>query len=643
LNILVLLPSLALIRQVLAEWMEQTYWSSVSFLCVCSDPTVANGGDAIAPTQADLDFPVGTDPRIVTRYLTTASTRVRLVISTYQSAPVVAEGMPEGFRFDIGVFDEAHVTAGVGERLLSFALLDDNLPIAKRIFYTATPRHHKVRGRGEGVEEVPVFSMDNEKLYGPTAHELSFREAIRRGIITDYRIIVTVITSRMLNLTALEDGMVGLPSGRTAPAKVIAGQVGLKRAAGRFGMRKVFSFHQLVAGAKQFTDPEKTLIGELLPEFALFHVNGMMTAAERERALKAFREAQHAVMSNARCLSVGVNVPTVDGVMFQDRRGDMVDVVQATGRAMRRAEGKAFGYVILPIYVEQGADETLEAALARSDFQLVWDVLQALREQDHLLTIEIGKKGSGRGRPKPDDEDEEEDGIVTIDAPELEQAIGAICVDGLFDKRDHRWWKRFDELRAYKALHGHCNVPCGWTENPELANWVSNQRVEYKAGKLSAERIALLEAEGFVWDPLEAIWYLRLAELRAFKAKAGHCNVPHVWKENQELAHWVGAQRQAYKAGKLSAERIALLEAEGFVWNTDKALWFQRLAELRAYKALHGNCYVPTIWQENQELANWVGRQRQAYKAGKLSAERIALLEAVGIKWNLAKRPAYKN
>ncbi|MFQ5787552.1 MAG: DEAD/DEAH box helicase family protein [Thermodesulfobacteriota bacterium] len=149
-NILVLLPSLTLVRQTLHEWRRETQWQHLSYLCVCSDPTVSNKElDSITENQSDLDFAVTTEISNVKKFLSRNTKGVRIVFSTYQSVHIVAEGMNNACRFDLGIFDEAHKTAGKEGRKFYFALKNDNLQIRKRLFLTATPKHYNINKRNE--------------------------------------------------------------------------------------------------------------------------------------------------------------------------------------------------------------------------------------------------------------------------------------------------------------------------------------------------------------------------------------------------------------------------------------------------------------------------------------------------------------
>ena len=388
-KILVLLPSLALLRQTLHEWLRETRLPNLAYLCVCSDPTVKEGIDALTTPQSDLDFQVSTDAASVRRFLDAPFAGVKMIFSTYQSASVVGAAMPPGEAFDLAVFDEAHKTAGREGRNFAFALDDKNLPIRKRLFLTATPRHYNPHDRDREGEARLLFSMDNPAVYGPQAYRLTFAEAARRGIICGYKVIISVITSEMVTNELLSHGEV-LVNGDAVRARQVANQIALRDAIEKYDVQKVFTFHRDVKSAQSFVSagPEgvgthllnvgddvssltsnseirspKSEISQSLVtssptnKFQTFHVNGSMPTARRERELRDFRAVARAVVSNARCLTEGVDVPAVDMVAFLSPRRSRVDIVQATGRAMRRSLGKTTGYVLVPLYVELTAGE----------------------------------------------------------------------------------------------------------------------------------------------------------------------------------------------------------------------------------------------------------------------------------------------
>jgi predicted helicase len=261
-TVLVLLPSLALVRQTLHEWLHETSWPDVQFLCVCSDPTVQTEEDSLVVRPSDLDFAVTTQSADVRRFLERETSSVRLVFSTYQSSQVVAaaiQGLPP---FDLGVFDEAHKTAGREGARFALALKDENLPIARRLFLTATPRHYDVARKDKFGESKVVFSMDAAEVYGPVVHRLPFSAAAKAGIITDYKVIISVVTSEMVTDEALRLGVV-LVDGDEVKARQVANQIALKSAIEKYGVSKVFTFHSKVNSAKSFTSSGQKALGRI--------------------------------------------------------------------------------------------------------------------------------------------------------------------------------------------------------------------------------------------------------------------------------------------------------------------------------------------------------------------------------------------
>lgn len=192
----------------------------------------------------------------------------------------------------------------------------------------------------------------------------------------------------------------------------------------------------------------------------------------------------------------------------------------------------------------------------------------------------------------------------------------------------------FHELLSYKQRFGHCNVPKEWAENSELGGWCARQRQLQKKARLDPARIARLEALGFIWQPQAAVWDGMFRQLRVFKERFGHCNVQRNWQENPALGVWSQTLRSSYREKSLAPEWIARLEALGFVWHVHDSIWETRFRELVDYKERFGDCNLPQHWPENPALADWCGKQRKANNIGKVSAERIARLEALGFEWS---------
>ena len=466
-HILVLLPSLTLVRQTLHEWLRETKWTHLSYLCVCSDPTVVSRDlDNLVINQSDLDFAVTTESSTVKQFLSQSTKGVIIVFSTYQSSHIVAKAMDNDFRFDLGIFDEAHKTAGREGKKFGFALKDDNLCIKKRLFLTATPRHYNLNKRNEEGDLDLVYSMDNPDVYGKVAHLLSFAKAARQNIICNYKVIISVVTSEQVSKELLKRGEV-LINGDIVNAQLVANQIAFREAINKYNIKRIFTFHRSVATAKSFTGQGSEGIHTQLPEFNTFHVNGTMPTAVREGIMNEFKVSDSSVISNARCLTEGVDLPAVDMVAFMSPKKSKVDIVQATGRAMRKDPhnpDKVLGYILVPLYLEITTGESIEEAVAKADFGEVWNVLQALQEQDEVLADIIRQMQEDKGRHGEQKGDDFSDIIdilgIDISLKTLQESITAVCID----KLGFTWDEQYGRLIKYKERFGHCNVSRTWTE-----------------------------------------------------------------------------------------------------------------------------------------------------------------------------------
>lgn len=637
---LVLVPSLALLRQVLHEWLRETSLDRLAYLCVCSDRTVKEGLDSIATAQSDLDFQVTTDASVVRGFLDAPFVGTKIIFSTYQSAHMVGKALHPEEAFDLAVFDEAHKTAGREGRNYAFALEDANIPIRKRLFLTATPRHYNPHQKDVEGEAQLVFSMDSPEMYGPQAFRLNFAEAARRGIICGYKVIISVITSEMITNDLLSRGEV-VVEGDAVRARQVANQIALRDAIEKYGTSKVFTFHKTVKSAASFVAGDSCGIRTHLPDFETFHVSGAMPTARREREMRDFRSTPRAVMSNARCLTEGVDVPAVDMVAFLSPRRSQVDIVQATGRAMRRSPGKTIGYVLVPLYVELASGESVEDAVSRSEFDEVWDVLQSLLEQDDVLAELIHhfgeQKGTGKGFDDSRFSDRVDFGGPRLGLDALRAAVTTRCLDNLCSS----WDTWFGKLKMFKERFGHCNVATGWEEDTALSSWVSAQRTRRNRGLLSPLRTQRLEQLGFVWDfqaqKGQETWMRWYRELESYMHEHGNPHVPRT-HTNTKLASWVWIQRA--RRGKsygsqppLTAEQIELLDKLGFRWNVRDEKWTERFDELKQFKEQHGHCNVELVADEKDGLLTWVKGQRTLLATGGLSAERKELLDNIGFLW----------
>jgi len=394
-------------------------------LVVCSDSKA--GAQAEDITTHDIPLPT-TDAARLSANLAGVGRRLRgmtVVFSTYQSIQVVADAQQaSGQPFDLILCDEAHRTTGVtlsGDSSESaFVKVHDNsfLPAGKRLYMTATPRIYGDAVKKKADEASAVLtSMDDETVFGPEFHRLGFGEAVERNLLSDYKVMVLVVPGDAISETfqtslagdnpelALDDAakIVGCWNGlakRTADGDFGPNQVPMKRAVAFSESIKASqgfarAFPQVV---ETITDPDNHLACDV------HHVDGTMNAlarAEELAWLKAYvPEGECRVLTNARCLSEGVDVPALDAVLFLHPRNSLVDVVQSVGRVMRKAKDKQYGYVILPVAIPAGLAPE-DALKDNKRFRVVWDVLNALRSHDDrfnamINSIDLDKNTRGK-------------------------------------------------------------------------------------------------------------------------------------------------------------------------------------------------------------------------------------------------------
>ncbi|MCH7599053.1 MAG: Helicase associated domain protein, partial [Myxococcales bacterium] len=445
-------------------------------------------------------------------------------------------------------------------------LSDENLAIRKRLFFTATPRHYDIRKKDEEGEAKLVFSMDNKAVYGPVAHRLNFAEAANRDIICNYKVVISVIDGQMVDNDLISRGET-LVKDDFVRSRQVAVQLALQRTVEEFGVGRIITFHASVKAATSFIAEGAEGVQNHLPDFSTFHVNGKQRTADREDHLRAFAEADKGLITNARCLTEGVDVPAVDMVAFVAPRRSKIDIVQATGRAMRKAgPHKEFGYVFLPLFLEQDESETLEEALGRSKFDEVAAVLNAMQEQDEELTEIIRKLQVEKGRIGGFDESRLADKVITIGPrvglAALRRAVSAKIIETLGSS----WYEWFGRLKVYTEREGHCRVPQSFQSEDRyaLGNWVAVQRTQRET--MSVERKALLDELDFVWNIRDAAWGEGYEHLKMFREREGHCRVSQSFQSEggYPLGVWVSTQRR--NCEKMSAERRALLDELGFDW-----------------------------------------------------------------------------
>ena len=399
-TILVAVPSLALVRQSLTDWTREFLAHGIKpdWLCVCSDETVGNlERDEFVGEVYDLGLPTYTDAKQIATLLRAPSTGPKIVFTTYQSSTKMATAARMArIKFDLAILDEAHKTVGAHSKTFATLLSNKKIKIRRRVFMTATERVF----RGDRND---VLSMDNEKDYGARFFQLSFKEAIKQRIITDYKILTITVSDGHVRKLIDENRILNLNSRDLdeAEAQSIAAGIALKRIYKRHGVKHAISFHRSIRGADRFREQQDALnrMSSLGPKTTNLHISSKKTAGQRSDLLREFVVHKRALMTNARCLTEGVDVPAIDCVMFADPKQSRVDIVQAAGRALRQYEGKEYGYIVVPIVVPEKMD--FETFAETTAFKQVAQTITALSTQDERIAdefraIEQGRVSSGK-------------------------------------------------------------------------------------------------------------------------------------------------------------------------------------------------------------------------------------------------------
>jgi superfamily II DNA or RNA helicase len=447
-NILVAVPSLHLIRQSLKVWTRESVANKrdINWICVCSDETVSESEkDEVFSLTQDLGIEVNTNPREIAGWLSENKKRHTVVFSTYQSGMTISDAAKRaGVTFDLGIMDEAHKTVGKIDSLFNFLLHDDNISIKKRIFMTATERRYL--GQSEH-----IASMDDLERYGETFYLLPFKGALESvpPILSDYKIVTMVVDKSEITDLIKKNILVRPDRGtwdEEVEIEMLASAVALRKAMTKYPIKHAVSFHKSISRAKAFKKIQDNL-SDAFPaygELVTYHVSGKTPTGTRMREIESFTKAERSLITNARCLTEGVDVPNIDCVLFADPRKSTVDIVQAVGRALRPATGKQFGYVVVPVIIDKATTEI--GSPTDTAFASILTVLRALAANDdriieHFRSVSTGKKDTG--------------GVINIDIDmpvgeylDVEKFVNSIELN-FWSRLAKLAWRSFEEARAF--------------------------------------------------------------------------------------------------------------------------------------------------------------------------------------------------
>ncbi len=432
-NVLYLVPSIALLSQTIVEWKtQQTFRTTVRTFGVCSDQTAGqtkrNRKDA-DEILVQMPIPATTDINRIQKEYTSKRCGVNIFFSTYQSIDVISNLAKKcNITFDSAICDEAHRTIGSykasGEDLSNFVKIhkDSFVPCKKRLYMTATQKIYSTSAKQDAKDGgYEVYSMDDESIYGPLFHYLSFGEAVSKGLLTDYRLVVLTIRKQdVVKLKLPQTAFANLDDA----SRIVGSLSALSKIPSDLNpsefkldpkpMKRAVAFCSTIAQAKSIAESynhlkDDSCLGKDYMEGQNFVIpmakliTGQDNTKEKNKMLDWLRgignntieDGTCHILTNARCLSEGVDVPSLDSVIFMAKKRSQVDIIQAVGRVMRKfgsGNEKIYGYIIIPVVIN---DEKLtDATLSNNeDYKVVWQVVQALRSHDERLDTQINKIG----------------------------------------------------------------------------------------------------------------------------------------------------------------------------------------------------------------------------------------------------------
>ncbi|MFD0228094.1 Helicase associated domain protein [Streptomyces hirsutus] len=535
------------------------------------------------------------------------------IICTYDSLNKIEETQSTGYAvppFDLAVMDEAHRIAGRTDK--KWAAVNDAKRILadRRLYMTATPRIFEApeladsadtarpRRRSHQAPEADALanSMDNEQVYGKKVFEYPLAQAVEDGRAADYRIVVPTLTDadlrRRLNLPAPgtphsddDNGEEGDRALRTT-----ALHLAVLRAMAEHGLKKVLVYFNLVSDARRFarelphtlrllrrTDPG--LCPDITP--CLFFAHGEHTPAQRADIFAGFAAAESAVLANSRLIAEGVDIPSVDAVVFADPTRSVIRCVQALGRALRLDVSGKTASLIVPVYVPSGADG--ENILGTA-YEPVWAIATALASHDHRILERLPDKANRLPKETSDVIERRWHFDFTVHPERIARAMDLAS----FDPRDQTVSRSrrlgLAAAQAYRDEHGHLDVPADYTDPTgyTLGTFITTMRDAAKAGRLEADWIAELDALGMIWDKHDAAWRARLTAAADYLRAHGHLAAPSA----TPVGAWLAEQRHLAAKNTLDAARAAVLTALDPGWRLPHgADWHRKYHLLRAHLA----------------------------------------------------------
>ncbi len=632
-QVLVLVPSLSLLSQTLKEWNAELN-EPFKWICVCSDKSVAKdkSGDQWISNTSQIGVSVTSEILEIKNFLDESGSKV--VFATYQSASLIigAQEFHDTNDFDLVIADEAHRCAGKVSDAFGSVLDEKKIKATKRLFFTATPRILSKNIKNKSHEmDFEVVSMDDHSVFGEVLYELKFSDAISQNLLSDYEVLVIGVDDEMIKKQIVSRDLIKVDDQTILDAETVASQIALIKAIKKYDLKRIITFHNKIKNAKNFSNSFKQTFKHIrhseMPAGEIYcdYISGSMRATERNRKLHQLNILElneRRILSNARCLSEGVDVPSLNGIAFINPKYSQTDIIQAVGRAIRKSEQKRKGIIIIPLYISK--DQSLDQELILSNFEKVWQVVIALKSQDDYLMECIDQLRISKGsKDKINFENTTLEKFI-FDIPEkishkFSQSIKTLLVNNSSED----WFEKFGNLKNIYEKEGNSDV------SPEstLANWCATQRNKFNSKLLTPKQVELLNSIEFTWNKHDKRWNDKFLQLKKIYEKDGDTDIPM----GSSLGNWCGTQRNKFNSKLLTPKQVELLNSIEFPWNLHDKRWNDNFLQLKEYFEEVGDSCIPT----GTPLGNWCLTQRQKYKDKFLLEDQIELLNSIKFPWDL--------
>ncbi|MFX4293566.1 Helicase associated domain protein [Streptomyces bohaiensis] len=637
---IVMVPTLDLLTQTAREWQDLGHTGpSVAVCSLSDDAALWSMGIRATTNPVQLALWHGQGP--VTIY------------ATYASLPVLVDAFTGSYGqrlspIDLLVVDEAHRVSGSLGKAWTDVHDQDLIPADRRLYMTATPRIWQERpnwdvetGRRDPLPEELAASMDDVRVFGQVLFDLPLSEAVSRGILARYQVIVMEVTDPVVTPEKLtsEERL----SEQVRGERMAVLQAGLMRTMADHDLKSTITFHHRTREAQAFTEGLPRVVRRLhraepgrFPETVWTGwLSGEHEADHRRKVLRELgATALPAVLGNCRVMGEGVDAPHVDSVALVDPKGAPHDIVQAIGRALRQKprQGK-LASLIVPVFLNPGED--LENMRFSGAFKPLTRVLRALRAHDSRAVEMLAIPQENQTRPQENQTRFVDPSVSIGDAPEDEDGDDARMILRFSTKRDPEtvadyvrynvidvdredWRRGYHALRAFVGREGHALVPYGHIEETgsyPLGRFVAEQRRTFAAGLMNGQRAAELEGLGMVWDAPDAQWQANLAAARAYYEDHGTLAAP---RTAVALERPVGQfLSNARRPGALTQARKDQLAAIDPDWNAPwPAAWQRHHAALRLLvgdepAGSAAAAVPPGVTVNGMDVGKWAAKQTE--------------------------------